>query len=135
MTRMPDKTRFLVQAATQRHEAMLARVNDFVDQLDRSGQPVTFCAVAAGAAVSRAWLYREPDVRDLIKRVRSTPSRSATVPTAQRATAESLRARLDGTQAEITRLRAENAVLRDQVARQFGEQRAEIRHIRLITGR
>jgi len=58
-------------------------------------QPVTFSAVAAAAGVSRAWLYRNPGIRDLITRLRSEPRRTTSTPAAQRATAESLRARLD----------------------------------------
>jgi hypothetical protein len=44
--------------------------------------------------------------------------------TAQRATAESLRADLDTAHAEITRVRAENTTLHQHAARHFGEQRA-----------
>jgi hypothetical protein len=43
--------------------------------------------------------------------------------TAQRASAESLRQRLDTARAEITRLRAENHSLREQIARHIGLQR------------
>ncbi len=39
-----------------------------------------------------------------------------------------LRARLHTARAEITRLRAENATLRDQAARHLGEQRAASHH-------
>jgi hypothetical protein len=45
--------------------------------------------------------------------------------TAQRATADSLRQRLDAARAEITRLRAENRTLRDQLARHLGLQRTQ----------
>jgi hypothetical protein len=67
-----------------------------------------------------------PGIRDLISRIRSSPSRSAATRAAQRATAESLRTRLDTARAEITRLRAENTMLREQAARHLGEQRAAI---------
>ena len=92
-------------------------------------QPVNFSAVAAAAGVSRASLYRDSAIRDLISRIRAAPSRSATTrAAAQRATAESLRARLNTARAEITRLRAENTMLRDQAARHLGEQRAANQH-------
>ena len=122
MTRA-DNTRFLVQAAARRHQAALANASQAIKRLDRSGQPVTFSAVAAAAGVSRAWLYRNPDVRDLITRLRTEPARTARTRAAQRATAESLRARLDAAHQEITRLRAENAALRQQAARRIGQQR------------
>ena len=122
MTRA-DNTRYLAQAAARR-QAALAKASQAIERLDRSGQPVTFSAVAAAAGVSRAWLYRNPRVRDLITRLRTEPSPAASTRAAQRATAESLRARLDAAHQEITRLRAENTALRQQAARHLGQQRA-----------
>ena len=123
MTRT-DNTRFLAQATADRHQATLKRAGDAIAHLESTRQPVNFSAVAAAAGVSRASLYREPAIRDLISRMRSAPSPSGTTRAAQRATAESLRALLDTARAEITRLRAENTALRDQAARHLGEQRA-----------
>jgi hypothetical protein len=119
-----DNARHLARAASQRHRATLTRANDAIEHLDRTGQPITFSGVATAASVSRAWLYRQPDIRDLINRLRSSPARSVTTPASQRATPESLRSRLDATRAEITRLRAENAMLRDEAARRLGQDRA-----------
>jgi hypothetical protein len=124
MTRA-DNTRFLTQAAASRHQATLTKASNTIERLDRSGQPVTFSAVAAAAGVSRTWLYRNPSIRDPITRLRTEPSQPASTPAAQRATAESLRARLDAARQEITRLRAENATLREQAARYLGQQRAQ----------
>jgi hypothetical protein len=125
MTRA-DNTRFLSQAAAERHQETLRKASDAIAHLDSSGQPVNFSTVAAAAGVSRTWLYRHPDIHDLISRLRSAPTRPATIPAAQRGTAESLRARLDTARTEITRLRAENTALREQAARNLGEQRAAI---------
>jgi hypothetical protein len=108
MTRA-DNTRYLAQAAAHRHQAALCKASDAIERLDRSGQVITFSAVAAAAGVSRTWLYRNPGIRDLITRLRSSPSRTASTPAAHRATADSLRARLDAAREEISRLRAENA--------------------------
>jgi hypothetical protein len=124
MTRA-DNTRHLAQAAASRHQATLTKASNTIERLDRSGQLVTFSAVAAAAGVSRTWLYRNPSIRDLITRLRTEPSQPASTPAAQRATAESLRARLDAARQEITRLRAENATLREQAARHLGQQRAQ----------
>ena len=124
MTRA-DNTRHLAQAAASRHQATLTKASNTIERLDRSGQPVTFSAVAAAAGVSRTWLYRNPSIRDLITRLRTEPSQPASTPATQRATAESLRARLDAARQEITRLRAENATLREQAARHLGQQRAQ----------
>ena len=126
MTRA-DNTRYLAQAAAGRHQAALKKASNAIEHLDRSGQPVTFSAVAAAAGVSRTWLYRNPGIRDLITRLRTEPSRPASTRAAQRASAESLRARLDAAAQEISRLRAENATLREHAARHLGQQRAQER--------
>jgi hypothetical protein len=126
MTRA-DNTRFLAQATALRHQETLRKASDAIAHLDSTGQPVNFSAVAAAAGVSRASLYRDPGICDLISRIRSGPPRSAaTRAAAQRATAESLRARLNTARAEISRLRAENTMLREQAARHLGEQRVAI---------
>jgi hypothetical protein len=126
MTRA-DNTSYLAQAAADRHQGALTKATDAIEHLARSGQAITFSAVAATAGVSRTWLYRNPDIHDLITRLRSSPSRTASTKAAQRATADSLRARLDAARQEITRLRAENATLREQAARHLGQQRAQER--------
>jgi hypothetical protein len=120
-----DNTRYLAQAAAERRQASLSKATSAIERLDRSGQRVTFSAVAAAAGVSRAWLYRNPGIRDLISRLRCEPAREASTPAGQRASADSLRARLDAARQEISRLRAENTALREQAARHLGQQRAQ----------
>ena len=124
MTRA-DNTRYLAQAAAGRHRAALKKASNAIERLDRSGQPITFSAVAAAAGVSRTWLYRNPAIRDLITRLRTQQSHPARTRAAQRATTASLRARLDAAAQEINRLRAENATLRAHAARLLGRQRAQ----------
>jgi hypothetical protein len=70
---------------------------------------------------SRTWLYRQDQIRDLIAQLRDQPPAAAR--TAQRASTDSLRQRLDTARTEITRLQAENRSLRDQLARHLGLQR------------
>jgi hypothetical protein len=75
--------------------------------------------------VSRSWLYNQPDLHDVIigLRLSGATTGAALTPHAQRASAESLRQRLDAARDDITRLRADNAALREQLARSLGEQR------------
>jgi septal ring factor EnvC (AmiA/AmiB activator) len=120
MTRA-DNSEFLTKANTRRHEAALAAARYAIDQLRREGRPVNYAAVAHAAGVSRAWLYRQDQIRDLISQLRDHQPPAA----ARHASTDSLRQRLDTARAEITRLRAENRSLRDQLARHFGLQRAQ----------
>jgi hypothetical protein len=121
----PDNTRFLAQANAERRQATLGRARAAIEQLDRNGQPVTFCSVARTAGISRAWLYRESDIHNTIVSLRSAgPPVTAGIPSAQRRTTESLREQLDAARAEITRLKSDNTTVRDHLARQLGTERA-----------
>ena len=120
MTRA-DNSAFLTQANIRRHEAALAAARHAIDQLRREGKPVNYTVVAHAAGVSRAWLYRQDEIRDLISQLRDHEPPAP----ARHATSDSLRQRLDTARAEITRLRAENHSLRDQLARHLGHQRAQ----------
>ena len=123
MTRA-DNSAFLAQANARRHQAALAAAQQAINQLRREGKPVNYAAVAHAAGVSRTWLYRQDQIRGLISQQRALKP-PATRLTAQRATADSLRQRLDAAHAEITRLQAENRSLRDQLARQLGHHRTQ----------
>jgi hypothetical protein len=121
-----DNSRFLVEAAHQRHEQAVARATEPLRLLERAGKPVTFRSVADTAAVSRGWLYRVPELRAaIVARRPARPSpRARPVPASQRASTDSLHRRAEALREEITCLRDENAQLRDRVARLHGERRA-----------
>ena len=124
MTRA-DNSAYLAQANARRHQAALLAAHHAIEQLQRQGRPVTFSTVAQSAGVSRGWLYRQDQIRDLISGQQELkPPASRRIAT-QRATADSLRQRLDAARAEITRLRAENRTLPDQLARHLGLQRTQ----------
>lgn len=112
----------LAKANARRHQSALVAAQDAIELLCREGTAVNFGAVSRAAGVSRAWLYRQADLRDSIGRLRSAPP--APPPTAQRASTSSLGQRLDTARAEVARLRAENNMLREQLARQLGVKRA-----------
>lgn len=120
-----DNTRFLARSNADRRQATLRRTRAAIEQLDRDSQPITFCSVARTARVSRAWLYRESDIHDIIVSLRSAaPPATPGIPSAQRTSTESLREQLGTARAEITRLRSDNTAMRDQLARQLGTERA-----------
>jgi hypothetical protein len=113
----------LARANARRHQSALSAAQGTIERLCREGRPVNFGAVARASGVSRAWLYRQAELRDSIGRLRSTTA-PAPAPSAQRASISSLRQRLETARAEVSRLKAENTVLRDQLARQLGAKRA-----------
>lgn len=123
MTRA-DNSAYLAQANARRHEAALAAARHAIEQLQREGKPINYSAVALSAGVSRTWLYRQDQIRDLISQLRQQRAPAAVL-AAQRASTDSLRQRLDTARAEITRLRTENHSLREQIARQIGLQRTQ----------
>jgi Family of unknown function (DUF6262) len=117
-------------AAAARSLAAEQRVQGAIAGLDRRGVPISFQAVATEAAVSRAFLYAHPQLRATIEQLRDqhqhTPPR---LPAHQRASDDSIRARLRGTLEENNRLRVENALLRDELALAHGH----IRELKLAS--
>jgi hypothetical protein len=124
MTMGTDNSSFLAEANARRHDAALAAAHDAIERLTRQAQPISFATVAQAAAVSRAWLYRQAEIRDLITRLRAGTLATPPARVAHRASTDSLRQRLDAARIEIARLRADNRALRDQLARHLGAQRA-----------
>jgi hypothetical protein len=123
---MPNNnSRFIIEAAKNRHRTSVERVLDVLRRFDRDGTPVTFSAVATAANVSRSWLYREPALRTQIQRSRScTPTPpNPLVPTAQRASPESQRHKIEALNDELRRSRQDNARLRSQLEQTLGNQR------------
>jgi hypothetical protein len=91
----------------------------------RRGTPVTFRSVAETAGVSRSWLYRQQELREEINRLRHTSqSRPGLLPSAERASVDSLRQQMRTYRDEITRLQTLNQELRDELARRLGADRA-----------
>ena len=118
---MPDRVDRLREAAQARHEATLRRATNALQRLARRGEQVTFRRVAETAGVSRSWLYRQPQLREEITRLRDTTTgRPGTLPAAERATTDSLRQQVRAYRDEVSRLRTENQELRDQLARHLG---------------
>jgi hypothetical protein len=122
---MTDRVQRLREAAQARHDATLRRAEDALRRLATKGGPITFRRVAEEAGVSRAWLYRQDQLRHQIDQLRGTPTtRAPSVPAAERATIDSLRQQMRAYRNEIARLRLENQELHEQLARQLGTQRA-----------
>ena len=93
--------------------------------MDTSGLPVTIDALAREAAVSRSWIYSQPDLRAETARLRARP-RPATgraVPERQRASDASLLRRVEVATQRIRELETDNKRLRAALAEALGERR------------
>ena len=100
----------------------MAQAEQVLEVLRRDGRVVSFRHLAQAAGISRSWLYRQPELRREIERLRAQPRKSAKP--SQPASDSSLRQQLQIYRDEIARLRNENAALKDQLARQLGFARA-----------
>jgi regulator of replication initiation timing len=114
---MADRVERLRDAAQARHEVTLRRAESVLQRMAKRGDPVTFNRVAETAGVSRSWLYRQPTLRQEIDRLRDASASRPGLPSAERASTDSLRQQLHTYREEITRLRTENQELREQLAR------------------
>ena len=122
---MPERAEALRRAARARHDGAAARAEAALEALQRQASPVNFGQVAKAAGVSRCWLYRQPELRQKIERLRGEPPQKRRPSQGtQRASADSLRQQLHVYRDELARLRAENTALKEQLARQLGAARA-----------
>ncbi len=121
----PDNSPAIIAAAWRRHELTRAKAVQAIRELDRTGAPISFAAVAHTAGVSRSWLYAEHDLRQEITRLREATRRAPTcgIPAGQRASDASLRRRLEVAEQRIRQLREDNDKLRRQLAHALGDQR------------
>ena len=122
---MPERADTLRRAARARHDDTAARAEAALEALQRQARPVNFGQLAKAAGVSRYWLYRQPELRQKIERLRGElPQKQRWSQGTQRASADSLRQQLHTYREELARLRAENTALKEQLARQLGAARA-----------
>lgn len=120
-----DKIATLRRAAAAKRQAAIARAEAGIRALAKAGQPVTFRAVAAAGGVSVDFLYRHPDLRARIERLRGhKPAPASQAPSRGQATS-SVVATLT---ARLTELRRELAETKTQLAAAHGELLALRRH-------
>lgn len=112
----------LAAAAQRRRQSAMRRATGALRELDAADEPVTFQSVARRASVSRQWLYKQPDLRAEITRLREHPT-PPTSPRAIAASDASLRQRVQTLRDEVQRLREENTALKNELALAYGHQR------------
>jgi hypothetical protein len=128
-----DNSAHMISAAKRRHELTRAKAIRALRELDHTGAPVTFEAVARAAGVSRSWLYAQPEIKTDIQRLRDLGARSphTPIPARQRSSDASLLRRLEIANNRIRELTADNQRLHRQLAQVLGHNRAGASHIGL----
>jgi len=119
-----DNTAALAAATQRRAQSTRQQARDAIQNLDHAGSPITYASVAHAAGISRALLYRDPQLREQINRLRTSATRSPRQPAAQRMSQASRDELLTTLREEVQALRAENHALRLQLATRIGENRA-----------
>ncbi|HTX11294.1 MAG TPA: DUF6262 family protein [Solirubrobacteraceae bacterium] len=122
---MPPDPAPLAAAARRKHDSALERARAALIAAHRSGVPVTFQSIAAGAGVSRQWLYKNPELRAEVEKLRARQTGPQPLPAVQRASDASLRQRNVMLLEENKRLRRENQELKQELAALLGERRAQ----------
>lgn len=105
-------------------EAKVLRVRDAIAQLRRSKQPITYPAIALRAAVSRTFLYENPDARALVTNAIAARSGQPAQAAGRDAQQEaSWRERALNTEAALKTAHAEIRAQRDRIATLMGQAR------------
>jgi Family of unknown function (DUF6262) len=108
-----DRIATLRQAAAAKRDAAVARAETGIRTLTKTGQPITFRAVAAAGGVSVDFLYRHPELRARIERLRGrkpAPARNASPGEPGNHAATSVVATLTARLTELRRELAETTV-------------------------
>jgi len=121
-----DNSAYLTEATRRRSEHVRTRAIEAIRRLDRDGATINYVTVAAAGQVSRALLYRDPNLRGEIERLRaSVTSPKPRRPAAERASTKSQIQLLDNARVEVAALRNENEQLRQRLAETLGQQRTQ----------
>ena len=113
------------KAAREREAAVDLSIKQAMREIDAEGKRVDFTSVARRAGVSRQSIYNRKDVAQEIEALRKAFNTAPGTkrPVSERATEESVKARLYVLSDENKRLKAEIADLRKRLAEMLGEQR------------
>jgi len=111
----------LRQNAQLKRQESFAKVDRGIKQLIREKQPITFNAVAAASGVSKAWLYKEPEVKARIQQLRQQTAGARGVHRVQEPSSASKDAVIRTLKERIKKLEAENSELRKQNEVVYGQ--------------
>lgn len=119
-----DQIAHLQSATLRRATTARSRARSALRRLDQQGGTINYVTVAEAASVSRSLLYRDPELRAEINRLRNQNSKTAPrQPSGEQMTRASRDERDAALRCEVNELRRENQALRNRLAGILGEQR------------
>lgn len=108
-------------AAQKKREAAFAKTEEAIKSLLREKKPINFESVAEAANVTRAWLYRQPDLRSRIETLRGQQASKRDLPPTLRASDASKDALLSELRKQNKALRTENQKLKRELEIAYGQ--------------
>ncbi len=106
-------------AAKKRQEAF-ERTDKAIQQLIKQKKKINFNTVAEAANVSKAWLYKEPEIKSRIESLRGEHSGTNNVPVQERTSDSSWKAKYQTLKDRLQKVEAENRGLREQLEVAYG---------------
>lgn len=119
--KLERNTNGLKKAAQAKREKAFEDVDKGIRKLLKEGQSINFSRVAEAAGVSKAWLYREPKVKERIETLRDQSKQGKKLPRKISATEASTKALNVTLQERIKKVEAENRDLRKQNETIYGQ--------------
>ncbi|PID42046.1 MAG: transposase [Proteobacteria bacterium] len=113
----------LASSAASKKESTLKKTQTAISELLKANDMINFNTVAEKAGVSKAWLYRETDIADRIKRLRDQQANKEpkVYKETQRASDASKSALVTTLKARVKELEVENRELKKQLEVVYGK--------------
>lgn len=116
--------------AQRKRKETFDKVEQGIQKLIKEKRVINFNTVADASGVSKAWLYKEPEIKARIEHLRQNHSKSQKVPAKQKTSDASKDAIIKTLKERLKKVEAENRGLRDQHEAIYGRilQASEIEH-------
>ena len=100
--------------AQRKRQEAFEKVEQGIQKLIKEGQVINFNTVAKASGLSKAWLYKELEIKVRIEHLRENSSKAKEIPPKQKSSDASKDAIIKTLKERIKKLEAENRGLRDQ---------------------
>ncbi|MFN6539340.1 MAG: DUF6262 family protein [Nostoc sp. EkiNYC01] len=120
----------LAIAAQRKRQEAFEKVEQGIQKLLKERKVINFNTVAQASGVSKAWLYKESEIKTRIEHLRTNNSKTKEIPPKQKSSDASKDAIIKTLKERIKKLEAENRGLREQHEAIYGRilQASEIEH-------